>query len=249
VGVTAGPAGPRRNHLIASLPDALYQRLSSHLQAVPLARGQVVHKSNCPIAHIYFPTEGIVSLLYVTREGTSAETAVVGREGLIGLSALLGTELPANDAVVQCEGAAVRIPARILHSEFARGGPLQAAVLRFVMALITQMGQTAVCNRHHSLEQQLCRWLLLSVDRLGNTELNMTQMMIASMLGVRREGVTEAAGRLQAQGAIRYTRGRINVVDRAQLEQLVCECYGVLRRDTERLLAPLAPPAFGVRFG
>jgi CRP-like cAMP-binding protein len=229
---------PKQNHLLAALPAVEFMRLSPHLERVPLPLGSVIYESGGEQGHVYFPASGIVSLLYVMNDGSAAEIAVVGNEGMVGIALFMGGETTPSRAVVQSTGSAYRLEAAVIKAEFARGGPLQRLLLRYTQALITQMTQTAVCNRHHVLEQQLCRWLLLSLDRLPSNELVMTQQLIANMLGVRREGVTEAAGRLQADGLIDYSRGRINVLDRAKLEARVCECYAVVRRECDRLLVP-----------
>ena len=231
---------PKRNELLAALPASDYMRLAPQLEQVPLALGGLLYESDGEQAHVYFPTSGIVSLLYVMNDGAAAEIAVVGNDGMVGISLFMGGETTPSRAVVQSAGKAYRLDAARIKVEFARGGALQRLLLRYTQALITQMTQTAVCNRHHLLEQQLCRWLLLSLDRLPSSELVMTQQLIANMLGVRREGVTEAAGRLQADGVISYCRGRINVLDRAKLEQRVCECYAVVRRESQRLFAAQA---------
>ena len=231
---------PKQNHLLAALPAADLIRLAPQLEPVPLPLGAVIYESDGEQAHVYFPTSGIVSLLYVMNDGAAAEIAVVGNEGMVGISLFMGGGTTPSRAVVQSAGGAYRLDAAQIKVEFARGGALQRLLLRYTQALITQMTQTAVCNRHHVLEQQLCRWLLLSLDRLPSNELVMTQQLIANMLGVRREGVTEAAGRLQADGLISYRRGRINVLDRAKIEQRVCECYGVVRRESDRLFASQA---------
>jgi CRP-like cAMP-binding protein len=228
---------PKQNHLLAALPAADLIRLAPQLERVPLALGAVIYESDAEQTYVYFPTSGIVSLLKVMNDGAAAEIAVVGNEGMVGIALFMGGETTPSRAVVQSAGRAYRLDAARLKVEFARGGALQRLLLRYTQALITQMTQTAVCNRHHQLEQQLCRWLLLSLDRLPSSELVMTQQLIANMLGVRREGVTEAAGRLQADGLISYRRGRINVLDRAKLEERVCECYAVVRRESDRLLA------------
>ncbi len=228
---------PTTNHLLGALPLADYLRLLPHLEPVLLPLGWAVYESGRRIGHVYFPTGGIVSLLYVMEDGASAAIAVTGNEGLVGISLFMGGESTTNRAIVQSAGQAYRLRARFLKEEFERGGELQHLLLRYTQALITQMAQTAVCNRHHSLEQQLCRWLLLSLDRLPSNELRMTQELIANMLGVRREGVTEAAQHLQDAGLIRYRRGRISVVDRPKLEQRVCECYAVVKRESDRLLS------------
>jgi CRP-like cAMP-binding protein len=205
--------------------------------------GEALYESGEQLKHVYFPTTSIVSLLYVMKDGASAEIAVVGNEGILGISLFMGGETTPSRAIVQSAGFGYRLKARYLKEEFHRAGPVMYLLLRYTQALITQMAQTAVCNRHHSIEQQLCRWLLLSLDRLASYELSMTQELIANMLGVRREGVTEAAGNLQRDGVIRYSRGRITVLDRERLEQIVCECYAVVKAEFDRLLSdlPLAP--------
>jgi CRP-like cAMP-binding protein len=223
------------NRLLGVLPKEDLARLQPHLELVPLPLGWVVYESGGAQGYVYFPTTAIVSLLYVMQDGASAEIAVVGDDGLVGISLFMGGETTPSRAVVQSEGQGYRLKASILKAEFERGGALQHTLLRYTQALITQMAQTAVCNRHHTVEQQLCRWLLLSLDRLPTSELVMTQELIANMLGVRREGVTQAAGKLQDAGIIEYSRGRINVHDRPRLEKLVCECYEVVRRETDRL--------------
>jgi len=228
---------PTNNLLLAALPAADYQRLAAHLEPVPLPLGWSVYESGSRMRHVFFPTEGIVSLLYVTENGASAEIAIAGNEGLVGISLFMGGESTPSHAVVQSAGHAYRLRAEILKREFERGGELQHLLLRYTQALITQMAQTAVCNRHHTVEQQLCRWLLLSLDRLASNEIRMTQELIANMLGVRREGVTEAAGSLQHAGLIQYRRGHITVLDRQALEQRVCECYAVVKRESDRLLS------------
>jgi CRP-like cAMP-binding protein len=231
-----------RNRLLASLPAGERARLSPHLELVALPLGAVIYESGGEQAHVYFPASGIVSLLYVMNDGSAAEIAVVGNEGMVGISLFMGGETTPSRAVVQSAATAYRLPAALIQAEFARGGALQRLLLRYTLALITQMTQTAVCNRHHQLEQQLCRWLLLSLDRLPANELVMTQQLIANMLGVRREGVTAAAGRLQADGLIDYSRGRISVLDRPNLEGRACECYAVVKREYDRLLSPNAGP-------
>jgi CRP-like cAMP-binding protein len=212
------------------------RRLQPDLEPVPLPLGWAIYESGDRLGHVYFPTEGIVSLLYLMENGASAEIAVTGNEGLVGISLFMGGGSTPSRAIVQSAGHAYRLGAEALKREFERGGVLQHLLLRYTQALITQMAQTAVCNRHHTVEQQLCRWLLLSLDRLSSNELHMTQELIANMLGVRREGVTEAAGRLQEAGLIRYQRGQIVVLDRPKLEQRVCECYAVVKRECDRLL-------------
>ena len=227
---------PTFNRLLAALPPEVFARLQPHLELVPLPLAWAMYESGSPQGYVYFPTTSIVSLLYVMEDGSSAAIAVVGNEGIVGIALFMGGESTPSRAVVQSAGFGYRLKAGALKSEFGQGGELQHLLLRYTQALITQMAQTAVCNRHHSVDQQLCRWLLLSLDRLPSNELVMTQELIADMLGVRREGVTEAAGRLQAAGLIQYSRGRITVLDRPKLEARVCECYGVVRRETDRLL-------------
>ena len=230
------PLEPRQNHLLAALPRAEYERLLPHLELVPLPLGKALYESGDPLSHVYFPTTSIVSLLYVMENGASAEIAVVGNEGIVGIALFMGGETMPNRAVVQSAGDAWRLQGQLLKHEFNRAGALQHLLLRYTLAMLTQMAQTAVCNRHHSVDQQLCRWLLLSLDRLPSNELSMTQELIANMLGVRREGVTEAAGKLQDAGLISYSRGRITVLDRPGLEARVCECYEVVRKEFSRLL-------------
>ena len=227
-----------QNQLLAVLPESELSRWLPHLEPVELSLGEVLYESGSRVTHAYFPTSAIVSLLYVLENGASAEIAVVGYEGIIGISLFMGGESTTSRAVVQSAGKGFKINARLLMLEFTRGGPVLHLLLRYTQALITQMGQTAVCNRHHSLDQQLCRWLLLSHDRLHSNDLVMTQELIANMLGVRREGVTEAAGNLQQVGLIKYQRGHITVLDRAGLERRVCECYAVVKREYDRLLPP-----------
>ena len=227
---------PRENHLLNALPDAEWRRWLPQLESVELPLGQVLYESGSSLSHVYFPTTAIVSLLYVTEDGASAEIAVVGNEGVVGISLFMGGESTSSRAVVQSAGRGFRLRAQAIREEANRAGPVLHVLLRYTQALITQMAQTAVCNRHHSLDQQLCRWLLLSLDRLNGTELVMTQELIANMLGVRREGVTEAARGLQNMGLIRYARGRIKVLDRPGLERRTCECYGVVKREYDRLL-------------
>jgi CRP-like cAMP-binding protein len=227
---------PKQNHLLAALPAADYRRLLPALERVSMPLGLVLYESGGILDYVYFPTDSIVSLLYVMVDGASAEIAVTGCEGLVGIALFMGGETTPSRAVVQSAGHGYRLKAASLKKEFDNGGVLQHLALRYTQALITQMAQTAVCNRHHSVEQQLCRWLLLSLDRLPSNELTMTQELIANMLGVRREGVTEAAGRLQAAGLIKYSRGHIEVLDRPMLEARVCECYGVVKKEYDRLL-------------
>ena len=234
------PAGslplPKSNHLLAALPEATYQGLLPSLEGVKLALGQAVYESGGAQGYVYFPTTSIVSLLYVLADGASAEIAVTGNEGLVGIALFMGGETTPSRAVVQSAGHGYRLRGEVLKREFETGGALQHLVLRYTQALITQLTQTAVCNRHHAVDQQLCRWLLLSLDRLRGSELVMTQELIANMLGVRREGVTEAAGQLQAEGLIQYSRGRITILDRKRLEARVCECYQVVKKEYDRLL-------------
>ena len=233
---TAVHDAPQLNHLIGRLAEADFQRWLPHLEWVDMPLGQVMYESGRPLSHVYFPTSAIVSLLYVMEDGASAEIAVVGNEGLVGIALFMGGETTPSRAVVQSAGQGWRLRARVVKEEFERLGPVMHLMLRYTQALITQMAQTAVCNRHHSLDQQLCRWLLLSLDRLSGNELVMTQELIANMLGVRREGVTEAALKLQRGGLIRYARGHITVLDRPGLEARTCECYGVVKKEYDRLL-------------
>ena len=227
---------PTKNQLLAALPREEYERILPHLGHVSFKLGEVVYESGGQMEHIYFPTTAIVSLLYLMENGASAEMGMVGREGVVGVALFMGGNTMPNRAVVQSAGGAVRMKAQVLRDEFARGGAFQRLLLRYTQALITQMSQTAVCNRLHTIEQQLCRWLLLSHDRLDSDELVMTQELIANMLGVRREGVTAAAGRLQEQGLISYVRGRIRILDRRGFEASVCECYKVVKDEYDRLL-------------
>ena len=233
------PEDPRQNHLLDALPEDVYERMASKLERVPMKLGEVLYESGGELRYAYFPTNCIVSLLYVMENGASAEIAVVGNEGLIGVALFMGGGTMPNRAVVQSAGYAYRLRGSLMLQEINRNGYLLRLLLFYTQALITQMAQTAVCNRHHTLDQQLCRWLLLSLDRLTNNELTMTQELIANMLGVRREGVTEAAGKLQQAGLIEYGRGRIKVVDRPGLEARVCECYQVVKTETDRLLPDL----------
>ena len=230
------PPDPRKNRLLAALPDAEWQRWLPQLEAVDMPLGQVLYESGSTLNYVYFPTTSIVSLLYLLEDGASAEIAVVGNEGIVGVSLFMGGESTPSRAVVQSAGQGFRLRAQLMKEEFNRAGPVLHLLLRYTQALITQMSQTAVCNRHHSLDQQLCRWLLLSLDRLQGNDLVMTQELIANMLGVRREGVTEAAGSLQTAGLIRYVRGHITVLDRAGLEKRTCECYAVVKKECDRLL-------------
>ena len=233
---------PQKNHLLDALPQPEAERLFPFLEPVTLPLGEVLYESGDMLRHVYFPTDSIVSLLYMFKDGRSAEIAVVGNDGAIGVALFMGGETTTNRAIVQSAGSAYRLSGERLKEELGRHTEMLHILLRYTQALITQMAQTAVCNRHHSLEQQLCRWLLLSLDRLASSELTMTQKLIADMLGVRREGVTEAAGKLQKLGVITYRRGRITVVDRPTLERLCCECYAVVKQETDRLL-PLHPRA------
>ncbi|HZX16760.1 MAG TPA: Crp/Fnr family transcriptional regulator [Pseudomonas sp.] len=230
------PENTHQNLLLASLSKDVQERLFSRMEWVELPQGKVVYESGDTVRHVYFPTDAIIALLCVTESGASAETALVGNEGVAGLALLMGGGSMSTQAVVQNSGHAYRLPGQRFMDECDRHGELLQLVLRYTQTLITQMSQTAVCNRHHCIEQRLCCWLLLSLDRLPGTELAMTQELIASMLGVRREGVTEAAGKLQRQGIIEYYRGRITVLDRTRLEHLSCECYAVVRKETDRLL-------------
>lgn len=236
------PCDPRQNHLLAALPADEYARLFPHLELVPMPLGDVLYEPGIQMRHVYFPTTSIVSLLCVMDDGASAEIAVVGNEGIVGVSLFMGGETTPSRAVVQSAGHAYRLQGQLLKDEFYLAGPMQRLLLRYTQALLTQMAQTAVCNRHHSLDQQLCRWLLLSLDRLPSNELIMTQELIANMLGVRREGVTEAAGNVQKAGLIEYHRGRITVLDRAGLEARACECYAVVKRECDRLLPEAIVP-------
>jgi CRP-like cAMP-binding protein len=235
-GAHAPQPDPRQNHLLAALPAEERARLFPHLEFVSMPLGEVVCEPGMPMRHVYFPTTCIVSLLYVMEDGASAEIAVVGNEGIVGISVFMGGETTTSRAVVQSAGHAYRLEGQLLKDAFFRAGPMQLLLLRYTQALLTQMAQTAVCNRHHTVDQQLCRWLLLSLDRLSSNELTMTQELIANMLGVRREGVTEAAGNLQRAGLIHYSRGRITVLDRPGLEARVCECYQVVKKEFDRLL-------------
>jgi len=236
-----------QNHMLAALPAEERERLQPRLELRSMPLGYVLYESGDAMRHVYFPTTSIVSLLYVMENGSSAEIAIVGNEGIVGISLFMGGETTPSRAIVQSAGSAYRMPGKYLKEEFFRAGPLQRLLLRYTQALITQMSQTAVCNRHHSVEQQLCRWLLMSLDRLASNELKMTQELIANMLGVRREGVTESAGKLQRHGLISYNRGHIAVLDRPGLEAHACECYEVVKKEFDRLLPwaiaqpPIAP--------
>ena len=226
----------KNNQLLATLSDAVWQRLLPNLELVKMPLGQVLYESGIMLSHVYFPTTAIVSLLYVLENGASAEIAVVGNEGIVGISLFMGGESTPSRAVVQSAGSGFRLGAQVMKDEFQRTGPVMHVLLRYTQALITQMAQTAVCNRHHSLDQQLCRWLLLSLDRIQTNELAMTQDLIANMLGVRREGVTVAALKLQAAGLICYARGHITVLNRDGIEKRACECYAVVKKEYDRLL-------------
>jgi CRP-like cAMP-binding protein len=231
---------PRQNHLLSALASGDFKRISAHLELVPLKLGEVLYEPGVTLKYVYFPTTSIVSLLYVMENGSSAEIAIVGNEGILGIALFMGGETTPSRAVVQAAGYGYRLKAAYLKEEFERFGPFLRVLLRYTQALITQMAQTAVCNRHHSIDQQLCRWLLLSLDRLASNELTMTQELIANMLGVRREGVTEAAGNLQSAGLIHYRRGKITVIDRPRLEDRACECYQVVKTEFDRLLPYVA---------
>ena len=231
------PHSPSQNHLLAALPTAEFEALVAHLELVPMRLGQMLYEPGEQLQHAYFPTTSIVSLHYVMESGASAETAGVGNEGMLGVSLFMGGDTTPSSAVVQTAGHAYRLERRLLKQEFERGGLLQRLLLRYTQALLTQIAQTAVCNRHHSLEQQLCRWLLLTLDRLPSNELVITQELVASMLGVRREGITVAAGDLQRAGYISYRRGHIAVLNRSGLEASTCECYAVVKKELNRLLS------------
>jgi CRP-like cAMP-binding protein len=242
--VSSDPAPtPLQNYLLAALPDEVQQRIFPYLELIPMPLGKVLYESGDTLRHVYFPTDSIVSLLYVMESGASAEISVVGNEGLIGVALFMGGESTPSRAIVQSAGHAYRLLGQRLKDEFNRHGDLLLLMLRYTQALITQMAQTAVCNRHHSIDQQLCRWLLLSLDRLTGDRLTMTQELIANMLGVRREGVTDAAGKLQKLGVIEYSRGHITVLDRDKLKNLSCECYAVVKKETDRLL-PYVPTKY-----
>ncbi len=231
-----GQSDPRQNRLLAALSGEERARIHPHLELVQMPLAKVVYEPGSVLRDVYFPTDSIVSLLYVLRDGASAEISVVGNDGLVGIALLMGGESTPSRAIVQSAGSAYRLNADVLNEEFRRDGGARVLLLRYTQALITQMAQTAVCNRHHSVDQQLCRWLLLSLDRLTSHDVSMTQELIANMLGVRREGVTHAASKLQRAGVIRYSRGDITVLDRGRLEQLCCECYAALKAETDRLL-------------
>src|SRR5688572_11053868 len=231
------PHSPNQNHLLAALPTAEFERLAPHLELAPMLLGQVLYEPGGEMPHAYFPTTAIVSLQYVMESGDSAESAGVGNEGVVGISLFMGGDTTPSSAVVQAAGHGYRLESRLLKQEFSRAGPMQSLLLRYTQALMTQMFQTAACYRHHSVEQQLCRWLLLTLDRAPSRELVMTQELVASMLGVRREGITEAAGKLKHAGLISYRRGHISVLERSGLETRVCECYGVVKKEIGRLLS------------
>jgi len=233
--ISASPS-PRQNHLLGALHTAEYDRLFPALEKVPMPLGEVLYESGGRLQHVYFPTTSVVSLLYVMKDGESAEIAIAGNEGLVGIALIMGGETTPSRAVVQCAGEAYRMQPRALKEEFDRGGAVQHLFLRYMQALITQMVQTAACNRHHSVEQQFCRWLLLSIDRLPANELTMTEGLIANMLGIRQDGVTNVADQLQNAGLIGYDGGHITVLDRAGLEARACECYAVVRKEFDRLL-------------
>jgi CRP-like cAMP-binding protein len=238
-GTTTPPTArntPNQNHLLHALPADVYDRISSKLELVELKLGDVLYESGEKLRYVYFPTTAIISLLYVMEDGASAEIAIIGNEGILGISLFMGGDTTPNRAVVQSAGQSLRLKSQLLKNEFSRFGPMMRLLLRYTQALITQMSQTVACNRHHSVDQQLCRWLLLSLDRLQSKELSMTQELIANMLGVRREGVTEAAGKLQKAGLIQYRRGTITVLDRHGMESRVCECYQVVKTEFDRLL-------------
>jgi len=233
----SSPHSPNQNHLLAALPAAEFGPLAAHLELVPMPLGEILYEPGAQMEYAYFPTTSIVSLHYVMESGASAETAGVGNEGVVGISLFMGGDTTPSSAVVQTAGHAYRLEGRLLKQEFNRAGLMQHLMLRYTQALITQMTQTAACNRHHSVEQQLCRWLLLTLDRMPTNELIMTQELVASMLGVRREGITEAAGKLQHAGFIRYRRGHIAVLERSGLEARACECYAVVKKELSRLLS------------
>ena len=231
------PHSPNQNHLLAALPTAEFERLVPHLELVPLLLGETLYEPGGQLQHVYFPTTSIVSLLYILESGLSAGIASVGNEGVLGISLFMGGDTTPSSAVVQTAGHGYRLKGRLLKEEFNRGGLMQRLLLRYTQALVTQMFQTAACNRHHSIEQQLCRWLLLTLDRLPSNELVMTQELVASTLGVRREGITEAAGNLQRAGYVSYRRGHLSVLDRSRLEKNACECYAVVKKEIARLLS------------
>jgi len=227
---------PQQNHLLAVLPAEIFERIAPHLELISMPLGEVLYESGGPLHHVYFPTTAIVSLHYLLESGATAEIAGVGNEGVIGISIFMGGNTTPNLATVQTAGCGYRLKERLMMEEFNRAGPMMRLMLRYTQALMTQISQTAVCNRHHSIEQQLCRWLLLNLDRLPSQELTITQELIAGMLGVRREGITEAAGNFQRAGLISYRRGHITVLDRSGLESHVCECYQIVKKEFHRLL-------------
>jgi CRP-like cAMP-binding protein len=235
--VKASGHTPNQNHLLAALPAEVFERLSPHLELIPMPLGDVLYESGGQLQHVYFPTTAIVSLHYVMENGATAEIAGVGNEGVLGISLFMGGNTTPSRATVQTGGQGYRLRGELMMEEFNRAGPMMRLMLRYTQALMTQMSQTAVCNRHHSVEQQVCRWLLLTLDRLPSSELTMTQELIASMLGVRREGITETAGNLQREGLISYRRGHITVLDRSGLESYACECYDVVKKEFHRLLS------------
>ena len=237
---------PNQNHLLAALPAAEFERLAAHLELVPMPLGEMLYEPGGQLQHAYFPTTAIVSLHYVMESGASAETAGVGNEGVVGVSLFMGGDTTPSSAVVQTAGHAYRLEDRFLKEEFNRAGVMQRLLLRYTQALITQMTQTAACNRHHSVEQQLCRWLLLTLDRLPSNELIMTQELVGSMLGVRREAIAEAAGKLQRASIIRYRRGHIAVLERSGLDVRACECYAVVKKELSRLLSDAKSTGSGV---
>ena len=245
----ATPHATTQNHLLAAIPTEEYVRLEADLELVPMPLGLVLSESGGVMQHLYFPTTCIVSLLYVLEDGSSAEIGVVGNEGIVGISLFMGGGTTPSRAVVRSAGHGYRLKAQLLQHEFNKGGAVMRLLLRYTQSLMTQMTQTAVCNRHHSVEQQLCRALLLSLDRMQSNALTMTQELIASMLGVRREGVTEAAGNLQRAGLIRYSRGHIDILDRPGLERAVCECYGVVKVEYDRLMSDIPREVPGRRAG
>jgi CRP-like cAMP-binding protein len=231
------PHSPSQNHLLAALPTGEFERVAPHLELVPMPLGEMLYEPGGQLQHAYFPTTAIVSLQYVMESGASAETAGVGNEGVVGISLFMGGDTTSSSAVVQTAGHAYRLNRRLLKQEFDRAGLMQRLLLRYTQGLLTQVTQTAACNRHHSIEQRLCRWLLLTLDRVPSPEFIVTHEMVASMLGVRREGITEAAGKLQHAGFIRYRRGHITVLDRSGLETRACECYAVVKKELSRLLS------------
>ncbi|RYZ10702.1 MAG: Crp/Fnr family transcriptional regulator [Comamonadaceae bacterium] len=235
----APASDPRGNWLLSALAHSEWERCAPHLEPVTMQLGDVLYEPGAKLSHVYFPTTAIISLLYVMENGASSEIAVVGNEGMVGISLFMGGESTSSSAVVQAAGKGFRMTAGVLMQEFNRGGPVLHLLLRYTQALITQMAQTAVCNRHHALEQQLCRWLLLTLDRLHSSEVVMTQELLSTILGVRRATISEAAGRLQQDGLIRYERGRISVLDRVAVQARSCECYAVVKNEYDRLLPAL----------